>query len=118
MVRSVGGSGLCAGNRRAARKGRWGFCVVHSSTWSGGVVGRARQAHPAVGLIELVDDESLDPLSCVVVSEAGEVRAGIAQQIYYRYYHGQTRDARFAPFVKMNGLLEQMALRVIRASTL
>lgn len=44
--------------------------------------------------------------------------AGIAQQIYYRYYHGQTRDARFAPFVKMNGLLEQMALRVIRASTL
>ena len=29
----------------------------------------------------LVDDESLDPLSCVVVSEAGQVRAGIAQQI-------------------------------------
>ncbi len=44
--------------------------------------------------------------------------AGIAQQIYYRYYHGQTRDARFAPFVKMNGLLEQMALRALRASTL
>lgn len=43
--------------------------------------------------------------------------AGIAQQIYYRYYHGQTRDARFAPFVKMNGLLEQMALQVIRASS-
>lgn len=40
-----------------------------------------RQAHPAVGVIELVDDESLDPLSCVVVSEAGEVRAGVAQQI-------------------------------------
>ena len=32
-------------------------------------------------MIELVDDESLDPLSCVVVSEAGEVRAGVAQQI-------------------------------------
>lgn len=44
-------------------------------------LGAIRQAHPAVGMIELVDDESLDPLSCVVVSEAGEVRAGIAQQI-------------------------------------
>jgi len=40
-----------------------------------------RQAHPGVGVIELVDDQSLDPLSCVVMSEAGEVRAGIAQQI-------------------------------------
>ena len=40
-----------------------------------------RQAHPGVGMIELVDDESLDPLSCVVMSEAGEVRAGVAQQI-------------------------------------
>lgn len=44
--------------------------------------------------------------------------AGIAQQIYYRYYHGQTRDQRFAPFVVMNGLLEQMALRVTRTSDL
>lgn len=44
-------------------------------------LGAVRQAHPAVGVIELVNDESLDPLSCVVVSEAGEVRAGIAQQI-------------------------------------
>lgn len=44
-------------------------------------LGAVRQAHPAVGVIELVDDEGLDPLSCVVVSEAGEVRAGIAQQI-------------------------------------
>lgn len=40
-----------------------------------------RQAHPGVGVIDLVDDESLDPLSCVVMSEAGEVRAGVAQQI-------------------------------------
>jgi len=47
----------------------------------GAGLGAVRQAHPAVGVIELVDDESLDPLSCVVVSEAGEVRAGIAQQI-------------------------------------
>lgn len=44
-------------------------------------LGAVRQAHPAVGVIELVDDLSLDPLSCVVVSEAGEVRAGVAQQI-------------------------------------
>ena len=44
-------------------------------------LGAVRQAHPAVGVIELVDDESLDRLSCVVVSEAGEVRAGVAQQI-------------------------------------
>lgn len=44
-------------------------------------LGAVRQAHPGVGVIELVDDPSLDPHSCVVVSEAGEVRAGIAQQI-------------------------------------
>jgi len=44
-------------------------------------LGAVRQAHPAVGVIELVEDESLDPMSCVVVSEAGEVRAGVAQQI-------------------------------------
>ncbi|MCD9007302.1 hypothetical protein LDO31_13875 [Luteimonas sp. XNQY3] len=44
-------------------------------------LGAVRQAHPGVGVIELVDDESLDPLSCVVVSEAGEVRAGVSQQI-------------------------------------
>jgi len=47
----------------------------------GAGLGAVRQAHPAVGVIELVDDESLDPLSCVIVTEAGEVRAGIAQQI-------------------------------------
>lgn len=52
---------------------------VRGSVESG--LGAVRQAHPAVGVIELVDDESLDPLSCVVVSEAGEVRAGVAQQI-------------------------------------
>lgn len=44
-------------------------------------LGAVRLAHPGVGVIELVDDVSLDPHSCVVVSEAGEVRAGIAQQI-------------------------------------
>lgn len=44
--------------------------------------------------------------------------AGIIQQIYLRYYHGQTRDPRFAPFVHMNKLLEQMSLQVIDRSTL
>ena len=44
--------------------------------------------------------------------------AGIVQQIYYRYYHGQTQDKRFAPFVHMNALLEQMSLKVIRQSSL
>ncbi|SDI23967.1 Predicted kinase, aminoglycoside phosphotransferase (APT) family [Pseudomonas flavescens] len=43
--------------------------------------------------------------------------AGIVQQIYYRYYHGQTGDKRFASFVQMNALLEQMALGVIARST-
>ena len=44
--------------------------------------------------------------------------AGIVQQIYYRYYHGQTQDKRFAQFVQMNALLEQMSLNVIRRSSL
>ena len=44
--------------------------------------------------------------------------AGIVQQIYYRFYHGQTQDKRFAQFVQMNALLEQMSLNVIRRSSL
>ncbi|HHJ1299644.1 phosphotransferase family protein [Pseudomonas sp. P1B16] len=44
--------------------------------------------------------------------------AGIVQQIYYRYYHGQTQDKRFAQFIHMNRLLEQMALKVIASTTL
>ena len=44
--------------------------------------------------------------------------AGIVQQIYYRYYHGQTADKRFAQFIQMNALLEQMSLNVIRRSSL
>lgn len=44
--------------------------------------------------------------------------AGIVQQIYYRYYHGQTQDKRFAPFIQMNALLETMALQVIDRSAL
>jgi aminoglycoside phosphotransferase (APT) family kinase protein len=44
--------------------------------------------------------------------------AGIVQQIYYRFFHGQTQDPRFAQFIQMNRLLEQMSLRVINASRL
>lgn len=44
--------------------------------------------------------------------------AGIVQQIYFRYYHGQTQDKRFAAFVKMNQLLEHMSLKVIAQSSL
>lgn len=44
--------------------------------------------------------------------------AGIVQQIYYRYFHGQTQDKRFARFVQLNALLEQMALQVIGKSKL
>ena len=44
--------------------------------------------------------------------------AGIIQQIYYRYFHGQTQDKRFARFVQLNGLLEQMCLQVINKSKL
>jgi aminoglycoside phosphotransferase (APT) family kinase protein len=44
--------------------------------------------------------------------------AGIVQQIYYRFFHGQTQDKRFAQFIQMNKLLEQMSLQVIGKSTL
>ncbi|HEX8593988.1 MAG TPA: phosphotransferase family protein [Pseudomonas sp.] len=44
--------------------------------------------------------------------------AGIVQQIYYRFFHGQTQDKRFAQFIQMNKLLEQMSLNVIDKSSL
>lgn len=44
--------------------------------------------------------------------------AGIIQQIYYRFYHGQTKDQRFAKFVQMNNQLEQVSLQVINNSKL
>ncbi len=44
--------------------------------------------------------------------------AGIVQQIYYRFFHGQTRDKRFAQFIQMNLLLERMSLQVIEKSSL
>jgi len=39
--------------------------------------------------------------------------AAIIQQIYYRYFHGQTKDKRFAGFVHAARYLEQRCLRVI-----
>lgn len=44
--------------------------------------------------------------------------AVIAQQIYYRYYHGQTKDQRFALFVHGVKILEEAAARVIAESKL
>ena len=44
--------------------------------------------------------------------------AGIIQQIYYRFHHGQTQDKRFVQFIHMNRLLEQMTLQVVGKSSL
>jgi len=44
--------------------------------------------------------------------------AVIAQQIYYRYYHGQSKDQRFAMFIFGVKILEEAALRAIEKSTL
>jgi len=40
--------------------------------------------------------------------------AVIAQQIYYRYYHGQTKDERFKNLVFVVQILEKAAIRVIK----
>ncbi|MBN1613602.1 MAG: phosphotransferase family protein [Deltaproteobacteria bacterium] len=39
--------------------------------------------------------------------------AAIIQQIYYRFYHGQTRDERFAPMSEAVAMLFQKAVRAI-----
>jgi len=39
--------------------------------------------------------------------------AGIIQQIYYRYHHGQTKDKRFASFFMMVAHLEKLCLELI-----
>ena len=44
--------------------------------------------------------------------------AGICQQIYFRYYHGQTQDERFKVFGSGTTILEKAAMRVIERSTL
>jgi len=40
--------------------------------------------------------------------------AVISQQIYYRYYHGQTKDERFAPVITVVGILCKAAERTIQ----
>ena len=42
--------------------------------------------------------------------------AVIAQQIYYRFFHGQTRDPRFKSLILVVQILEKTALRVIQQS--
>jgi aminoglycoside phosphotransferase (APT) family kinase protein len=44
--------------------------------------------------------------------------AGIAQQIWYRFYHQQTSNPAFAQFGPMVNYLEQRCLNLIRSSTL
>jgi len=44
--------------------------------------------------------------------------AGIAQQIYYRFYHGQTQDERFKVLGGVTTILEKAAKRVIEQSKL
>ena len=44
--------------------------------------------------------------------------AGICQQIYYRFYHGQTHDERFKVFGGVTAILERAAMRVIERSKL
>ncbi|SFM12738.1 phosphotransferase family protein [Marinobacter zhejiangensis] len=44
--------------------------------------------------------------------------AVIIQQIYYRYFHGQTKDKRFAGFGMAANYLEQRCQRLIRESSL
>jgi aminoglycoside phosphotransferase (APT) family kinase protein len=42
--------------------------------------------------------------------------AVIAQQIYYRYYHGQTKDERFAALIHGVRVLEKTALQIVEQS--
>ena len=38
----------------------------------------------------------------------------IGQQIYYRYYHGHTKDQRFAMMVKKTDVLQRMSEMIMR----
>jgi aminoglycoside phosphotransferase (APT) family kinase protein len=42
--------------------------------------------------------------------------AGILQQIYYRYFHGQTKNPRFAVFGQSVTYLEAVCLEAMRRS--
>jgi hypothetical protein len=42
----------------------------------------------------------------------------IVQQIYYRFYHGQTKDERFKALIVVAHILEEQAMRTIEGSSL
>ncbi len=44
--------------------------------------------------------------------------AVIVQQIYYRFHHGLTKDARFAPLLEVAKTLLRAALRTVEAGAL
>jgi aminoglycoside phosphotransferase (APT) family kinase protein len=44
--------------------------------------------------------------------------AAIAQQIYWRFYHGETKDERFKLMIVLVHVLEETARRVIERSDL
>jgi aminoglycoside phosphotransferase (APT) family kinase protein len=44
--------------------------------------------------------------------------AVIVQQIYYRFYHGQTKDERFKALIVVAHILEEQAMRTIEGSSL
>jgi aminoglycoside phosphotransferase (APT) family kinase protein len=44
--------------------------------------------------------------------------AVIVQQIYYRFYHGQTKDERFRPLIVVSHVLEEQANRTVEQSGL
>jgi aminoglycoside phosphotransferase (APT) family kinase protein len=44
--------------------------------------------------------------------------AVIVQQIYYRFYHGQTKDERFKPLIMVAHILEEQAKRAMEQSNL
>ncbi len=44
--------------------------------------------------------------------------AVIIQQIYYRFYHGQTKDSRFKPLIQFVHVLERAANRIVEESGL
>jgi aminoglycoside phosphotransferase (APT) family kinase protein len=44
--------------------------------------------------------------------------AGIVQQIYYRFYHGQTKDERFKALIVVAHILEEQATRIMDSGNL
>lgn len=67
----------------AAQAQRYLLVKVHPSATQAAreVLADLSLAHPAVKVADVVEDSSLDPLSCSVESEAGTVRASWTQQL-------------------------------------